>query len=157
LLLAIIHNNASCSEKVHPLFSSHIKLHRHICLELFWTVFTCLIYAHFSPDPHETLHWRKQYYGYYGAILWISILAKSNGLNLKSSWWICSLQTRLLHKTLTDGLELCWLLVICLGSHFDGTHSLQIIHWWASDAKFLNLFWWRNKLIYTMDGLRIHF
>ncbi len=42
----------------------------------------------------------------------------------------------LLHKTLTDGLEWCGLLVdycdvfiSCLDSHSDGTHSLQRIHW----------------------------
>ncbi len=42
---------------------------------------------------------------------------------------------------LTDGLEWCGLLVdycdvfiSCLDSHSDGTHSLQSIHCWASDA-----------------------
>ncbi len=41
---------------------------------------------------------------------------------------------------LIDGLEWCGLLVdycdvfiSCLDSHSDGTHSLQRIHWWASD------------------------
>ncbi len=45
------------------------------------------------------------------------------------------------HKTLIDGLELCELLedyydifICCLDSHSDGTHSLQKIYWWASDA-----------------------
>ncbi len=45
-----------------------------------------------------------------------------------------------LHKTLIDGLEWCGFLVdycgvfiSCLDSHSDGTHSLQRIHWWASD------------------------
>ncbi len=40
------------------------------------------------------------------------------------------------HKMLTDGLELCGLLVdycdvfiSCLNSHSDGTHSLQISNW----------------------------
>jgi len=49
-----------------------------------------------------------------------------------------------LHKMLTDGLEWCGLLedccdvfISCLDSHSGGTHSLQRIHWWASDAKFL--------------------
>ncbi len=38
----------------------------------------------------------------------------------------------------------------CLDSQFDGTHSLQRIHWWV--------FPWRNKLIYTLDGFRgVHF
>ncbi len=51
-----------------------------------------------------------------------------------------------LHKMLTDGLEWCGLLVdycdvfiSCLDSHSDGTHSLQSIHWWASDATFLQI------------------
>ncbi len=51
-----VHNNAFSSEKVHPLLFSHIKIHRHICLELFWTVFVykhCLICAYFSPDSDE--------------------------------------------------------------------------------------------------------
>ncbi len=35
-----------------------------------------------------------------------------------------------LHKTLTDVLESCGLLVdYCDDSHSDGTHSLQRIHW----------------------------
>ncbi len=28
----------------------------------------------------------------------------------------------------------CIVFIICLDSHSDGTHSLQSIHWWASDA-----------------------
>ncbi len=50
------HDNASSSEKVHPLLSSHIKIHLHIGLEKFWTVFTCkrcLIYAYFSLDSDD--------------------------------------------------------------------------------------------------------
>ncbi len=45
--------------------------------------------------------------------------------------------------TKSDGLEWCGLLVdycdvfiSCLDSHSDGTHSLQSIHWWASDVHF---------------------
>ncbi len=37
---SIIHN-VYFSEKVLPLVSSHIKIYWHICLELFWAVFTC--------------------------------------------------------------------------------------------------------------------
>ncbi len=41
-----------------------------------------------------------------------------------------------LHKMLPDGLESCELLVdYCDVCHADGTHSLQRIHWWASDVK----------------------
>ncbi len=62
--------------------------------------------------------------------------------------WICFLQTCCfsLHKPLFDGLESCGSLVdycdvfiSCLDSHSDGTHSLQRIHWWTSDAM-LNFF-----------------
>ncbi len=52
------------------------------------------------------------------------------------------------HKTLIGELESCGLLVdncngfiSCLDSHSDGTHSLQRIHWWASDVMlFLQFF-----------------
>ncbi len=88
------------------------------------------------------------------AILWIGI----KGLKLKTSLWICFLQTRSfwLHKTLTDGLEWCGLLVdycdvfiSCLDSHSDGTHSLQ-----RMNDTFLQISR-RNKLIYILDGLRV--
>ncbi len=43
--------------------------------------------------------------------------------------------------TLIDGLEWCRsfvdycdVFISCLDSHSDGTHSLQRIHWWASDV-----------------------
>ncbi len=42
-------------KKVHPLLYC-IKIHPHVCLELFWTVFTCkwcLICAYLSPDLDE--------------------------------------------------------------------------------------------------------
>ncbi len=43
---------------------------------------------------------------------------------------------------------LLWCFISCLDSHSDGTHSLSK---WC-DAKFLQI-WWRNKLIYILDGL----
>ncbi len=51
-------------------------------------------------------HWRKQYFG-----LWTGILKRSNGLKLKTLWWISFLQTCSvsLHKMLIDGLEWCGL------------------------------------------------
>ncbi len=49
----------------------------------------------------------------------------------------------------------CNAFISCLDSHSDGTHSLERIHWWASDAAFLQI-WWRNKLIYILDGLRVN-
>ncbi len=83
-------------------------------------------------------HWRECYYGF-----WTDILDRSNNVKLKCcNAVICFLQTCIfwLHKTSIDGLEWCGLLVdycdvfiSCLDSHSDGTHSLQRIHWWASD------------------------
>ncbi len=54
-------------------------------------------------------------------------------------WWIYFLQK--VHKMLIDGLEsfgllmdYCDVFIRSLDSHSDGTHSLQIIHWWVSDG-----------------------
>ncbi len=62
-----------------------------------------------------------------------------------------------LNKTLTDGLEWCGLLVgyydvfiSCLDSHSDGTHSLQRIHWWASEQ--IVIFEWTIHLIMTSNN-----
>ncbi len=87
-----------------------------------------------------------------------------NSLKLKTSRLICFLQTHRLslHKMWIDGLGWCGLFVdycdvfiSCLDSHFDGTHSLQRIHWWASDLSksflmkkqtYPNLGWPESKL-----------
>ncbi len=45
-----VHNNFSSSEKIPPLLSSHIKIHQHICLDLF---FYALICAYLSPNSEE--------------------------------------------------------------------------------------------------------
>ncbi len=84
---------------------------------------------------------------------------------LKTIGWICSLQTCRfsLHKMLTGGLEWCGLLleycdvfISCLESHSDGTHSLQRIHWWASDEliglKVIKFSFW---VIYSFNTLHI--
>ncbi len=90
--------------------------------KLFWTVFVskwCFICAYFSPDSD-----------------------RRNYLKLKTSWLVF-LQTQLsLYTKKTDRPESCGLLVdycyvfiSCLNSYSDGTHSLQRIHWWASDVR----------------------
>ncbi len=93
---------------------------------------------HESITGEELIHWRKHYYE-----LWTHILAIRNGLQLKclNGIFVAYRHSFLLHKTLTDGLEWCGLLVdycdvfiSCLDSHSDGTHSLQSIHWWTSDV-----------------------
>ncbi len=62
---------------------------------------------------------------------------------IKMPCWNCFLWMHhfSFQKMLTDGLESCGILVdysdvfiTRLDFHSDGTHSLQSIHWWASDA-----------------------
>ncbi len=49
-----------------------------------------------------------------------------------------------------------WIIVMCLSdSHSDGTHSLQSIHCWDTDADTFLQTWWRNKLILILDELRV--
>ncbi len=47
-----VHNNASDSEKVHLLLSSHIKIHQYISLELFQLVNSAWS-VYFSPDSDD--------------------------------------------------------------------------------------------------------
>ncbi len=140
----LLHNDTSSSEKVHPRLSSHIKIHWHICSELFWTVLTCkckwyLIYAYFSPDSEETAFSLEE------AILWtfswkqwlsieIMDLCLTNTQLFTSqdnNWW-----TVVVYIT----CPLMWCLISCLESHSDGTHSLHRIYQWASDVM-LNFGW----------------
>ncbi len=96
-------------------------------------------------------HWRKCYYG--SCTL---ILVGSNGLNLKTTWWICFLQT---DKMLTDGLKWCGLLWcfyqlfgLSFWRHpFTTKDPLARKRW---NDTFLQV-WWRNKLNYMLDGLKL--
>ncbi len=56
-------------------------------------------------------------------------------------------------------MDYCDVFISCLDSHSDGTHSLQRIHWWASEIISPNrFFWWRNKLIYSLNtATNFHF
>ncbi len=92
----------------------------------------CLICPYFSPDSEEKTFSLEK------AILWFEV---KNVLILN----LLQTCTFLFHMMLIDGLESCGLLVdycdvfiSCLESHSEGTHSLQRIHWWASDVM-LNL------------------
>ncbi len=74
-----------------------------------------------------------------------------------SQWWICLTKT---NTQLFTSQGIHWFtcaLLWCLGSHSDGTHSLQRIHWWASDAmlNFSKSVQMKKKLIYILDGLRV--
>ncbi len=84
-------------EKVYPLLSSYIKIHPHICLELYWTVFACkwcLICTYFPSDSDmmtfskdyrntKTVHsytyeWEKVQYGGY--------IASALELHMRIGW-----------------------------------------------------------------------
>ncbi len=65
------------------------------------------------------------------------------------SWAFANKQTNYYQDMLT--------VTYCLRLFSDGAHSLQMFCWWTSDVmlKSPNLFWWRNKFIYILDGLRV--
>ncbi len=52
-------------------------------------------------------------------------------------------------------VDYCDASISCLDSHSDGTHSVQRIHWWATDAMlhFSKSVLMKKKLIYILDGL----
>ncbi len=94
------------------------------------------------------------------ALLWImdSYLA---GRNCQVKWWICFLQTHSfwLQKMLSDGLEGCgllWCFYQLFGLSFwrhPFTAEHPLMSKWRN-ATFLQI-WWRNKIIYILDGLRV--
>ncbi len=126
--MSIIYNNASSRKQVHPLLSYHIKIHSHICLELFLLTKVCLYCTYVCPlSLEETILWIGD--SYFGQKQQFEV---KNALIMDfftNSFWLL--------KTLIDGLEWCGLPVDYCDvfiSCSDGTHSLQIIHWWASDG-----------------------
>ncbi len=84
------------------------------------------------------------------------LINRRSGLKLKrlNDGFVSYMQ--LFTKTLNDGLEWCGLLVnyfdvfiSSLDSRSDGTHSLQMIHLWASDVMLhFSHICWRNNLTY---------
>ncbi len=121
----------------------------------------------------DALFHQRRYYGYFEVKnnWWknewnIFVSKNASKSDAKGSWpikrhyvtsweWERVVQTEsfCLHTMLNDGLGwcvLCDVFISSLDSHSDGTHSLQSIHWWASDPP--NQFWWRNKLIHILDG-----
>ncbi len=100
----------------------------------------------------DFFHWRKHYYW-----LWTCILAGSNSLKLK-----CLNDRFVSYTQLFSSQDINWwigftcdVFISCLGSHSDGTHSLQRIHWWASDAmlNFSKSVQMKEQLTYIFDGL----
>ncbi len=82
----------------------------------------------FSPDSDQmTFHWRKHHYGQR-----INFSRKQH-FEVKNTLMMDLFlsQSFSLHKLLTDGLEWCGVFISSLGSHSDGTHSLDC-HFWVS-------------------------
>ncbi len=114
---SIIHNNASCSEKVHLMLSLTLKS-RHILVS------SCFVNAAWSELISLLIQTRTL--SLQEALLWTNILVKNilmlDLFQLLSSpdvhWWT----------------GVVWIIVMFLSdSHSDGTHSLQSIHLWARD------------------------
>ncbi len=106
--MTVIHNNAWKS-----LLFSHIKIHPHICLEVFWTDFTSersLICGYFSLDSDEMTFSLEK------AILWIedSHFSQKQRFKVKRvlmmDLFITNIWSFSLHMMLIDGLEWCGLL-----------------------------------------------
>ncbi len=51
-----------------------------------------------------------------------------------------------------SGVDYCDVFISCLDSHYDGTHSLQMIHWWTSD---LMIHFSKSVLIKTQAHLHL--
>ncbi len=149
---SIIHNIASSSEQVHPLLSSNIKIHRHLCLGLFWAVLACnsAWSVHISLMIQTRLfHRAKQYYR-----LRTRILVRNNNVKLKNLIyifvsWKCSVSLQILQ---IDWLLLyyCDVFISSLDSFWRHPFTAEdplVSKWWKAK------FWWRNRLI--LDGLRV--
>ncbi len=108
----------------------------------------CLICADFSPDSDQTT------FSLEVALLWImdSYFGQKSHFEVKNVLMMDLFLTNM--QLDRSGVDYCDVFISCLDSHSDGTHSLQRIHCWANDATFLQI-WWRNKLIYILDGLRV--
>ncbi len=56
-------------------------------------------------------------------------------------------------------VDYCDVFISCFDSYSDGTHSLQRIHWWASDVKLnfsKSVLMKKQTQIYILDGLRVN-
>ncbi len=116
---------------------SHIKIHPHNCLELFSHVNGADLFFFFS-------WFRRDNFFTGGSALWTIYFSWNQwfeNVSMMDLFLLLKTRSFCLLKTLITALEWCGLLVdycdvfiSCLDSHSDGTHSLQRIHWWASDV-----------------------
>ncbi len=127
--------------------------HQHPLTHMFVTVFACkwcLICAYSSPDWAEITYFTGESNIVNKGVTSNKVKKKKNMLMMDLfltemflnpqdvNWW-----TGVLWFT----CGLLWCFISYLDSHSDGTHSLQMIHWWTSNVMFLQI-WWRNNLIY---------
>ncbi len=98
------------------------------------------------------VHWKKCYNRQYflsEATSWKNCATTNTTFNCTRCW--------LMDWSNVDYLWIIMMLLSAVWTHSDGTHSLQMIHLWASDVM-LNfsksvLKW--SKLIYILDGARV--
>ncbi len=92
----------------------------------------CLICAYFSPDSDETTFSLEKV-----LLLYKTQIDANNSLILNYFFMISYKHVAfLIIRQLLDwsGVDYCDVFISCLDSHSDGTHSLQRIHWWASNV-----------------------
>ncbi len=136
--------------------STHI-----FCLELFCTVFDsewCLICAYFSPDSDQITFSLEK------VILWIEdYFSRKQRFEVKKSWWICTNRQFFASQDVNWWIEVVWftcgllwcfykLFGLSFWRHPFTAEDPLVSKWW--NATFLQI-WWRNKLIYILDGLRV--
>ncbi len=85
------------------------------------------------------------------------ILAGSNNLKFMKASNKFACYSYSLFKTLIEScgllVDYCDVFISCLGSHSDGTHSLQRIHWWANDVMLNAKICSDEETIYILHGL----
>ncbi len=107
-------------------------------------------------------HWRKCYYG-----LWTHILARSDGLKIKhlndgfvsyknaafhfTRWWLMVWSGVDYLWIIVMFLSAVWTLILTAPIHCRASIGEQVMKHYISP----NLFWWRSKLIYILDGRRV--
>ncbi len=118
-------NNVSFSEKVPPfcplttMFTYMFRTVVECLLDLFIFLSWIRQDEFFTEESNMTHFSRKQHFEV------TNVLMMERFTSEDVNWWLE------LYGLLEDD---CDVFISCLDSHSDGTHSLQSIHWWASDV-----------------------